>query len=75
MALLKHPNIIRSFDHDIDATIVHPDGHKENVSYIALELGIYDLFDFVANGRFEEPLARFYFRQLIDAVYHIHKRV
>ena len=59
----------------MDAKIVHPDGHKENVSYLAIELGMYDLFDFVAQtGRFEEPLARFYFRQLIDGVYHAHKK-
>jgi len=43
--------------------------------YSVLELGVGELFDFVAeSGAFKEETARFYFRQLIDGLNHAHKK-
>jgi serine/threonine protein kinase len=44
------------------------------VSYIVLELALGgELFDFVANsGRFEEPVARYYFKQILEGLDYVH---
>ena len=45
------------------------DGTQKNVRYMVLELGTAELFDYVKfTGGFSEPLARFYFRQLIEGI-------
>ena len=49
------------------------DGTQKNVRYMVLELGTAELFDYVKlTGGFSEPLARFYFRQLIEGIDHAH---
>jgi len=75
MGKCNHPNIIRMFEHDLDANIINPDATMIPVSYSVLELGTGELFDFVAlTGKFDEKVARFYFRQLIDGLNHAHKK-
>ena len=75
MGKCNHPNIIRMFGHDLDANIINPDATLIPVSYSVLELGVGELFDFVAeSGAFKEETARFYFRQLIDGLNHAHKK-
>lgn len=46
------------------------------VSYIVLELALGgELFDFVANsGRFEEPAARYYFKQFLEGLDYVHQK-
>ena len=68
-----HPNIIRIFDDNLDEIINNPDGTSP--LYSVLELGVGELFDFVAeSGAFKEETARFYVRQLIDGLNHAHKK-
>lgn len=46
------------------------------MDYIALELATGgELFDFISNsGRFEEPVARYYFKQLLEGLYYCHNQ-
>lgn len=75
LAKFNHPNIIRMFDHEMDANIINPDATSIPVSYSVLELCTGELYDFVSlSGKFDEPVARFYFRQLIDGLNHAHKK-
>lgn len=50
-------------------------GKSREVSYIVLELAMSgELFDFVAiSGRFEEPLARYYFKQFMEGLDYCHQ--
>jgi serine/threonine protein kinase len=73
MENLKHGNIIDQVEFGQD--IYKKDsGKQKEVSYIILELALGGcLFDFVANsGRFDEPLARFYFKQFMEGLDHCH---
>lgn len=51
-------------------------GKQKEVSYIVLELALGgELFDFIANsGRFEEPIARYYFKQFMEGLDYCHQR-
>ena len=44
------------------------------MSYIVLELALGgELFDFIAiSGKFDEPLARYYFKQFMDGLSYCH---
>jgi len=76
MAELNHPNIVRLLENRIYEHIDKENGTKKPAISIALELATGgDLFDYVAlSGRFNEATARFYFRQLIDALDYLHQR-
>jgi len=76
MAELNHPNIVNLLEHSKDAHVEKENGTKQPVICIALELATGgELFDYVAlTGRFDEPTARFYFRQLIDGLDYVHQR-
>lgn len=70
MSQLSHPNIVNLIEYGKDAFVEKSDGTKVPVIYIVLELATGgELFDYVATtGRFSEPMARFYFHQLIDGL-------
>lgn len=54
---------------------VKSDGKQVPVAYMALELitgG--ELFDFVAQGAFSEQICRFYFKQMLQVMHHVHSR-
>jgi len=66
MSKLNHENIIQQIEYGV-ATYNKSNGKKKEVQYIVLELALGgEVFDFVAiSGRFEEPLARYFFKQFI----------
>ena len=75
MSKLNHPNIVNLLEYSKDGVVEKSNGTKEPVIYIALELATGgELFDYVAlTGRFNEPIARFYFRQLIEGLDFVHQ--
>jgi len=76
MSQLSHPNIINLIEYGKDGVVEKSDGRKEAVIYIVLELATGgELFDYVATtGRFSEPIARFYFHQLINGLEYVHNK-
>ena len=72
---LKHANIINQIEIGHD-TYVKASGKSREVDYIVLELaGGGELFDFIAiSGRFEEPTARFYFKQFMEGLAFCHDK-
>ena len=75
MTRLSHPNIVNLIEYSRDANVEKEDGRKVPVICIALELATGgELFDYVAlTGRFNETIARFYFKQLIDGLDYVHQ--
>jgi serine/threonine protein kinase len=76
---LKHPNLINlvGFNNQgVVKQVVKGKVIKEikDIIYLVLELAVGgELFDFVAlGGRFSEPTARYYFKQLMSGICHIH---
>lgn len=67
---LNHPNIVRVLHVNLNAVYKSRSGREIEVVYIAMELlpnG--ELFDILFyTGRMEVPVARVYFRQILDAV-------
>ncbi len=61
-------------EYNKDGVVEKENGKKENVIYIVLELATGgELFDYVATtGKFDEKIARFYFRQLIEGLDYVH---
>ena len=76
MSQLSHPNIVNLIEYSKDGVVEKSSGEKEHVIYIVLELATGgELFDYVATtGRFNEPIARFYFRQLIEGLDYVHQK-
>ena len=67
MKVVNHENILKMIDFNKSANILEPNAEgtptTEVVRYIALELCINELLEFInLTGKFNEPLARFYFR-------------
>jgi len=73
MSKLNHSNIISQLEYGV-GTYVKPSGKSKEVQYIVLELALGgELFDFVSiSGRFEEPLARYYFKEFMSGVQYCH---
>ena len=71
---INHPNIVRIFDVNENAVYQSKSGRSFNVVYIAMELlSNGELFDVLFyTGKMEEPIARTYFKQIIDAVGSCH---
>ena len=71
---INHPNIVRIFDVNESALYRSKSGKEFNVVYIAMELlSNGELFDVLFyTGKMEEPIARVYFRQILDAVGSCH---
>jgi serine/threonine protein kinase len=76
MSKLSHPNIVNLIEYSKDAFVEKEDGTKYPVICIGLELATGgELFDYVAlTGRFDERIARFYFKQLIAGLDYVHQR-
>jgi len=74
MSLLSHPNIVNLVEYSKDGIREKANGAKEEVIYIVLELATGgELFDFVAlTGRFSDSICRYYFKQLIQGLHHVH---
>lgn len=73
MRNLAHPHIVQLYEADENGIKLKKSGEKEDVLYLVLELikgG--ELFDFIAlTGAFSEPVARFYFKQLISGLEYL----
>ena len=77
MSEISHPNIINMLSNSTEGSLRDTNGAtKENVIYLTLELASGgELFDFIAQtGSFSEPVARYYFHQMIDAFEYLHSR-
>lgn len=73
--LPQHSNIIQLIDYDWESKLVRKSGVEKDVLCVVLELATGgDLFNYIfATARgFSEPIARYYFRQLIDAIEFMH---
>jgi serine/threonine protein kinase len=73
MDQLKHKHVINQVEY---GTGIYKKPNKEKeVSYIVLELALGgELFDYIANsGRFEEPLARYFFKQFLEGLDYCHQ--
>lgn len=70
---LSHRNIARFYEYDSAMQIWYPDGDQSTGVAIVLEFCAGgDLFEFVVQtGYLTEPLARFFFKQLCDALVHM----
>ena len=71
---LKHQNIIELVDFNDKAVEERPSGKAREVYYLALELAKGgELFDYIAQtGPFSEPVARYFFHQISDALDYMH---
>lgn len=69
---LKHKHVINQVEYG--SGIYKKEKGEREVSYIVLELALGgELFDYIANsGRFEEPLARYFFKQLLEGLDYCH---
>jgi len=74
MEKLKHLNIIEQIEVG-NGEYKKDNGKSKTVMYIILELaGGGELFDYIAiSGRFEEPLARYYFKEFMNGLSECHK--
>jgi serine/threonine protein kinase len=72
--LAGHPNILQIIEQGDGK--YESKGKSKDVSYIVLELAAGgELFDFIANyGAFDESLARYFFKQFMDGLSHIHNQ-
>jgi serine/threonine protein kinase len=74
LASLQHNFILNVVETAKEGVMKNEDGKQKSVIYVVLELAPGgEMFDFLMEtGKFGEKLARFYFRQMIEGVYHIH---
>lgn len=75
MAHLDHPNIVKLKEFGEDFMVNEDKGTQKKVNYIVIELAKGgELFDFLSiSGKFTEPMARFYFRQLMTGLEFCHR--
>ena len=74
-ALPSHDNIIQLIDYDWESKLIQKSGIEKEVLTVVLELAPGgDLFDYVfsLNKGFSEPVARYYFKQLVGAIEFMH---
>ena len=74
LASLQHNFILNVVETAKEGVMKNDNGKQKSVIYVVLELAPGgEMFDFLMEtGKFGEKLARFYFRQMIEGVYHIH---
>jgi len=74
MAKIEHPNILRLVDHSTRSLMLKQGGKNVPVAYLVFELMTNgELIGYIQlTGRLSESIARFYFRQLIEAVEYLH---
>mmetsp|Transcript_3167 Transcript_3167/g.3899 ORF Transcript_3167/g.3899 Transcript_3167/m.3899 type:complete len:156 (+) Transcript_3167:10-477(+) len=75
MKRLSHQNLVKLVDSCAEATLVESEKKQYKVCYFSMELANEGtLFQYIEKtGRFEEPFARYIFRQLIQAVEAMHE--
>lgn len=75
MDKLKHVNIIDQIERG-NGVYKKDSGKEKNIDFIVLELAEGgEVFDFVAiSGRFEGPLARYYFKQFMEGLAYCHQQ-
>ena len=55
--------------------MVKSNGTQVSVAYMVLELiGGGELFDFIALQYFDQPICRFFFKQMLDTLHVVHSR-
>ena len=71
---IDHKNIVKFIDGSVDAILFKKDGRQIPSIYMVLEYAPgRELFDFVAiAGQFSEPIARYYFKQIIEALDYLY---
>jgi serine/threonine protein kinase len=71
---LNHKNIVNLVEINEQGVYKHKESQKK-VAYVALELvSGGELFDWVSNsGEFSEPVARYYYKQLLEGLSYMHK--
>jgi serine/threonine protein kinase len=76
MLQLDHPNIVHLYDFSDKGVIEKASGKMLPVLYLIFELVTGgELFDYIAvGGCFTDPVARFYFKQLIEALTHLYSK-
>lgn len=74
LSSLDHPNIIKILSFSKTVKVIDPDLAPYNAWWIGLEYAAYgDMFKYLSKlGRFEEPIARYYFHQLISSIEYTH---
>ena len=75
MKNFDHKHIVKYYTFKEEATFIKTSGKEARVAYIAQEpvLGG-ELFDYVAiGGAFSEKICRYYFNQLLQGLFHLHK--
>lgn len=73
--LPAHDNIIQLIDYSWESKLVQKSGTEKDVLHVVLELATGgDLFNYIfaVNRGFSEPIARYYFTKLMDAVEFMH---
>jgi len=77
MQEISHPNIICLLEYSDKGVLTKDSGSStSDVVYLALELATGgELFDFIAQtGSFSEPVARYYFHQMIEALEYLQSK-
>lgn len=77
MKEINHLNVINLVKYSYEGTLKKLNGEtKDKVTYLTLELASGgELFDFIAQtGAFSEPVARYYFKQIIEAFEYLHSK-
>lgn len=76
MSQLEHPNLVKLYDFNDKGVLAKPAGKATPVLYLVFDLitgG--ELFDYVAvSGRFSDKMARYFFKQLIEALEYMHSK-
>lgn len=74
LSTLNHPNILKLLDYNSAEAVVTVDQKVCDLNYLVLEYAKNgEMLEYIAKtGSFAEKTARFYFKQLISAVEHIH---
>lgn len=70
---LNHVNIIRLIDHVSEGTQIRVGDIPIPATYAVLEPALGgEIFDFVATGAFPEPIARMYFKKMMEGIKYMH---
>ena len=75
LSKVKHENVICLIEYG-KGQYLKDSGKKKEVYYIVLELATGgEIFDFIAiSGKFDEPTARYFFKQLMEGLDHCHNK-
>lgn len=74
LSKLQHLNVLNVIEPTKKGKVESSDGSTKDVLYVVLELAKGgELFDYLMEtGKFGEKLSRFYFKQMIEGIEHIH---